>query len=293
MKKEIIKRALVLSLILVFTCEIGLRVRLAYLYRNPEWLLYHQFKLRTEEEISEDLPQYYKDNMFKPYKLVYTQEAPKGTREIMTVESSALRSIRRQLEKIVKDRPDLEWIDRFPNENKEIVFSNNNIVLYELLVYPDIHNTLKREARVLKRFFGAKLDDFLYHNLAFYMHIDENINFTSMKSDKMLEGYLLLLKSREEPFCKSIYENKFKNVIYVITPNAFIQNSAGGRVYLKYVKAAYDAILEILERYDIPYIDLMNEEVEKSDFTDYFHLSPTGGERMSAKILEFIKEKGL
>lgn len=279
-------------LILLVTCEAGLRIRLAYLYRSPAWLLYHQFKLRTEDEINREvLPSYYKDNMFRPYKLVYREERPVTRKEIITVESSALRSIRRQLEKMLKDSPDFVWLDYSPNAQKEIEFSNNNVVLYEFLVYPDVYNSLKREARMLKKLVGPTIDDFLYHNFVFYMHIDENINFTTMNSDKMIEEYLALLISREEPFCRSIAEHKYKNVIYIIAPNRFDGDSSGGRVYLKYINAAYKTIIPLLEKYHVNYLDFMNEKMDKGDFKDYFHFSPAGGRKISYKILDYLTEE--
>ncbi len=291
--KKIITRLLVLALILFFTCEIGLRIRLAYLYKNPDWLLYHQFKLRTAEEINtSDLPHYYIGNMFKPFNLVFRSASPKSPKEIITIESSALRSIRRQMQILLENNPDLKWIDYSPDKDKNIDFTNNNIVLYEFLVYPDIYNTLKRESRILKKIFGATMDDFLYHNFAFYMHIDENINFTSMNSDKVLEDYLKLLVSREEPFCKSINEFGYNNVFYVITPNGFDPNSPGGKIYLKYINSAYKEMLKLLDKYKVPCIDLMNEKVEKSDFNDFFHFSKVGGRKMSELIIEYLSKRG-
>lgn len=284
--KEIIKRLLVMAAILIVTCEVGLRLRLAYLYRDPGWLLYHQFKFRTAEEIAkEDLPSYYRDRMFAPFKLVYKPEALSPGKDIITVESSALRSARRQLQKMLDQNAGYRWVEYSPTDDKQIVFSDNNIVLYEFLVYPDIYNTIKREARVMKRFLGATLDDFLYHNLAFYMHIDENVNFTVMDSDKTVKDYLGLLRQREEPLCKDIYEGGYENVVYVITPNIFDPGSPGGRIYLKYVKAAYAEMMGLLKKYRVRYIDMMNEKVAKEDFTDYFHLSPEGGRKISRKII--------
>lgn len=291
--KKIVIRILVMALILLATCEIGLRIRLAYLYREPGWLLYHQFRLRTEEEINkEEMPHYYKDNMFKPFSLIYRQESPQARKSIITVESSALRSARRQLQKMLEDNPRFMWKDYSPDEHKVIEFSNNDIVLYEFLVYPDIYNTMKREARVLRKIFGATLDDLLYHNLAFYMHIDENINFTTMNSSEMIKHYIGLMLSREEPFCKSIAESRFTNVFYVITPNAFDPATPGGSLYLKYINAAYDALRGLLERYNVPAIDLMNEKLPKKEFRDYFHLSPEGGSQVSSKILEYLDRRG-
>ena len=285
-----IQRFLMLLVILAFTCELGLRIRMAVLYHDPSWILYHQFKFRTEEEINtQDLPHYYKTNMFKPFTLIYKEEPPRARKGIITIESSALRSVRRQFEKIVADNPRFFWEGDTVTEAKEIIFSNNDVVLYELFVYPDVYNTLKREERILKKVLGATIDDFLYHNLAFYMHIDENINFTTLNSDKILKEYIGFLRSREEPLCKSIHDNGFKNIIYILLPNKFDSGSPGGRIYLKYINAAYEEIMPMLKKYNIPVIDLMKKKVTNEDFKDFFHFSKVGGRKMSYKILEYLE----
>lgn len=293
MIRRILFRSLVMLIMLIVVCEAGLRIRLAYLYKNPSWLFYHQFKLRTVSQIDADMPYYYKDNMFKPFRLVFRQEPSKKKKEIITIESSALRSIRRQLQKIVDgDGYNFTWLDYSPNKNKEIEFTNNNIVLYEFLVYPDIYNTLKRDSRVLEKILGKTIDDFLYHNLAFYMHIDENINFTTMNSDGMIKAYIGLLSSREEPFCKDVRDNGYRNIFYVITPNKFDPQSSGGRVYLRYVQAAHRVIIDMLNKYNVPYVDLMDKNMPDEDFKDYFHLSPAGGRKLSYEILNYLTGRG-
>lgn len=274
---------------LFITCEAGLRIRLAYLYKNPVWFFYHQFKLRAKSQIDADMPHYYKDNMFKPFKLVFKQAPAKDKKEIITVESSALRSIRRQLEKIVEGDPDFAWLDYSPDNDKRIEFTNNSIVLYEFLVYPDIYNTLKRENRLLSRIFGPTLDDLLYHNFVFYMHLDENIIFSTMDDEGGVRKYIGLLLSREEPFCRDIANMGLKNVFYVITPNRFDSDSPGGRIYLKYVHAAYNALIPLLNKYGVPFIDLMRADAYADDFKDFFHFSPQGGRKFSYKILEYLR----
>jgi|GEM_PF-5067837 len=291
--REIIKRLAVFCLVFLLVCEVGFRIRLAILYKKPEWLLYHQFRLRTEAEIArEDLPQYYKANMFKPYKLNYARALPTKEKTIKTVESSALRSARRRLEKIVEKIPGLRWEECNTGKDKIITFSNNDVVLYEFMIYPDIYNTLKRDARVLKHIFGATIDDFLYHNLAFYMHIDENINFT-MNSKKMIDHYINMLRSREEPLCREIANKGYKNIVYVMTPNRFDASTLGGSTYLKYIKAGRAAMLDMLEKYGVEYMDFMDEKMEYDDFSDYFHLTAKGADKISHRILEDLNKKGL
>lgn len=289
--KKIVKRLVILFFIFFLTCEICLRIRLAYLYRNPGWIFYHQFKFRTADEInSEDLPHYYKDNMFKPFILAYHNETPAAKKDIITIESSALRSVRRQLEKVLENNPRFTWVEYSPQKDKAIEFSNNNVILYELFIYPDVYNTLKRESRILKKIFGIKLDDFLYHNFAFYMHIDENVNFTTMNSDKMVDDYIKLLRDREIPFCEEIAKNHYKNVVYILLPNRFDPSTSGGRIYLKYIDAARKAIKPILEKYKVPYLNLMDEKLVKEDFNDYFHFSKIGGRKMAEKIVKYLEE---
>ena len=243
MIKKIVTRSLIMLFILIFTCEIGLRIRLAYLYRDPAFLLYHQFKLRSQDEIAKEKPHYYRKNMFKPFTLIYREEEPRQRKNIITIASSALRSIRRQFQKMLENNPRLAWKPGGADDNKNIEFSNNDIVLYEFLIYPDINETLKKEAGILKKILGATIDDFLYHNLVLYMHIDENIYFTTLNSDESVQEYISLLKSREEPFCRSIQQNKYRNIIYVILPNRFSADSRGGEIYLQYIKAAHECII--------------------------------------------------
>lgn len=278
--------------ILFGTCEMGMRIRLAYLYRSLDWVFYHQFKFRTMDDIMKDFPKYYKNAVFKPFSLVYRNEIPKQRKDIITIESSALRSIRKQLQKITINNPHFVWINYSPNENKEIEFSNNSIVLYELFVYPDIDITIKSESRILKKIFGPTLDDFLYHNFVFYLHLDEEINFTTMNADSAVKEYIDLLISREEPFCEDIRANNYTNIFYVLTPNRFNSDSSGGRIYLKYIDAAYKTIIALLNKYGVPYIDLMKEQVAREDLKDYFHLSPEGGIKMSYKILDYLAKRG-
>ena len=131
MIKKIVTRSLIMLFILIFTCEIGLRIRLAYLYRDPAFLLYHQFKLRSQDEIAKEKPHYYRKNMFKPFTLIYREEEPRQRKNIRELWDSVVDSLRFWYEdfvgtdiyhKGVEQRVTYEFPFKFENYQIQISF---------------------------------------------------------------------------------------------------------------------------------------------------------------------------
>lgn len=280
---------LVLCTIFLLTCEIALRIRLAYSAKELGWLIYHQFKLRTPQEIFEALPQYYRKYMFKPYSLAFKYEKPLKKKRIITIESSVLRSIRKQLVKLLEHDEQFEWREYSPEVSKVITLSNNDVILYEFYVYPDIFNVLKKESRIFKKILGESLDDFLYNNFVLYLHLDEKINFLSINKDAILESYLKSLLAREEPLFRQISDENIKNFICIITPHRFNTATRAAKVYAYYLSSAYEAMVNLLKKYNITYIDFFHTELENDDFKDNFHFSAKGGMKLAKEIIVFLQ----
>lgn len=283
-----IYRVFIFLLILFLVSEIALRIRLAYLSKELKWLTYHQFEIRTLEEINKALPVYYREQMFKPFRVERKEGKSGSQRQIITIESSVLRSIRKQLVKLLDGNEQFGWKDYSVGLDKIINYTDNDIILYEFYVYPDIFNILKKENRVLKRIFGESIDDFLYHNFVFYLHLDEKINFLNIKKDEILSGYINSLIAREEPLFAQVNNERLENFICILTPHNFDAKSASGSIYTYYVKEAYGTMIELLKKYNVNYIDLMNEEFEDDDFKDDFHFSAKGGMEVSRKIISYL-----